>query len=293
MTNLNLLRDLDDAGATPEKKRKRTPRAPESGSPGILLVVLLLLLLGGGTAVYLVKPEWLGLPPAAHSAAETARIAAKEEVQQALWQAASRKIEAGQTQAAEWFELLRITLPDPQVTNYALTLVSFTPPGEFILRGTAASMETASLIQEALVLFPGMDLRQSRARPADAPRRGYDILFTGALEPAPADTAAPRQRVRPAQELEAELQRLLATAAEAGLALAAPDSATVVPSGTLRLHTWRVAGVADSAAIPALARFLETGREHATAFGIRRVTLEVREGLQTVFLDIMAYSAQE
>lgn len=292
MTNLNLLRGLEDAndpGAPAGKRRKRAPRTPESGSPAVLLVVLLVLLLGGGLAVYFAKPEWLGLPAGARSTG-AARLQAEEAARQTLWRGASRQIDASQAQASAWFEWLRTTLPDPHETEYAFTLVAFTPPGEFVLRGTAGSMDAASVIQEALALLPGMNLRQSRARPSDAPRRGYDILFTGALEAPTADTAAPRMRVLPAAELDGALRRLVETAAASGVALTTPDTAMETTSGTLRLLSWRLAGVADSAGIPALARVLETERMRGSPLGVRRVMLETRDGLQAVFLDIMAYA---
>ncbi len=317
MMRIDLLRSLPPSpDATPP------PKPPSGGALKSLGLVVLVLVLAG-SAILVAKPEWVpaswvttwrsvmqGGVVTEQAHADSLRRAQAVAVQ------ASHQIEARQTAVIEWLyqlELLRPAPPSPSPSHRSLrggtrdpfssdapvsfTTSTFTASGEFLLEGRAASAEALSALQEALVLIPGMDLRESDASEVAGSRDpAFDFRFAGSLA-APlsgggdvsegvsenkgdtgegtenpdgigealesAGAAAVRNRVGEAATLSAELDSFLRTAAERGLDFAPPPEARVARAGSLRAHAWLLRGEmtvrspADSSAPAALTSLRE------------------------------------
>lgn len=302
MLRLNLLRELSAEG------RNTPPPPPYSGVLRRSLTALLGLLLVGALLTFVAQPKWLHGPgsplsplyplfPAERAKAAKAREAARRDSLQrveALLVEASRRVAAEQEQAGAWLDQLETVLPANGA--HVFSLASFTAPGSFLLRGTAASAEALSALQESLVLFPGMDLRQSDAGELPAPggsaakSTGIPFAFSGTVNLDPTDTLEPRNRVLSSAMLDTELGEMIRSASSAGISLTAPQPGAVSRSGVLRLHPFRLSGTCDSAGFSAVSQWLAAERERASAFGIQRLVLSQRGVQKSVFLDILAFT---
>jgi hypothetical protein len=315
MLRLNLLRDLptEDSG---------TPKPPSySGFLRRLATALLVVLLAGALFVFLTQPSWLHLSdspwsklydyfPAkrkqAAAALETARQDSLRRVE-TFREAASRKVQTNQDLVAAWLEQLESVLPAGEIRNVSngrrassalnFSLAAFTPPEAFLLRGTAPTEEVLSALQETLVLFPGMDLRESAAGNSDeadpasagAPA-GIPFVFSGTVQLEAGDSVPVSNRVVSLDELQFELNALSRSALSAGITLTAPQESAVSRSGPLRLHPYRVSGSCDSAGFSAVAVWLAAERARNSAFGIQRLALSQRGPQNLIFLDILAFT---
>jgi hypothetical protein len=290
MLRLNLLRDM--APAAPENPR---PLRPPRRAPLILLGLLAI----GGAGLYLAKSQNFdpGGMLAALGGDKAAREAARaDSLRRAtvLRAEASRLTAERQVLAIEWLHQLEAALP-PDSGEYVVTLSSFTPPGEFLLRGTARNSEVLATLQEALVLLPGMDLRQSQADEIEGdPAGSFSFLFAGSLDLGQAEEASdsmpPMDRVRSAEQLDENLASWLRSAAPAGVAFSPPEAGGETVAGTLRIHSWRLRGSCDSVGFGAVRALLEDQHIQGSPFGLRRITLENRGGRKTAILDIMAFT---
>lgn len=298
MLRLDLLRDLDrdpNAG-TENTKASGAPEAPKpegSGAGRRVLLVLAILLVAGAGLLYLSRSHRLevdldlfGGKRRAVAGAEAARADSLQA--ETVRAKASRAVDEGLALSIEWLNQLE-TLP---AENRAWTLAfsSFTSPNRFVLKGSARTAESISAVQEALVLFPGADLTESRADAYAAPGSGYAFAFSGDVSLVPQDSVPAVDRTLPASRLDAELDSLRNTALAAGIRLDAPQPGAVSAGGGLEARSYRISGNCDSVGVSAIRTLLETEQRRGSPFGVRRVTLENREGRQTVFLDIMAFT---
>lgn len=310
MLRINLLRELPPSSFSPgvpsasasSSAGSARPAPGGNGGTGTLrrvLLTLLGLLVLGAVALYLAKPPWLNLEgiPGLDGGRDAARADSLRRVE-ALRAEASQLVAQRQSLAIEWLDQIEAALPPvdaahPATTATVVTLSSFTASGAFVLRGTVATAEELSALQEALVLIPGMDLKESRADELESPQTGFSFAFTGTVA-LPVDTMpVSRDRVIPAGELERHLTALKEAAALAGVEFTAPQAGGAISSGILRLQSYRLAGsfvTPDSNAISALRNILADERHRGSPFGVQRVTMENREGRKTVSLDIMAFT---
>jgi hypothetical protein len=315
MLRLNLLRDL------PAENSGSPKPPPYSGLLRRLATALLVLLLAGALLVFLTQPTWLHLPgspwsklydyfPAKRKQAAAALEATRQDSLrrvETFSAAASRTVQTNQTLAAAWLEQLESVLPITEAQNapnarnvqkarspHIFSLAAFTPPGTFLLRGTAATEEALSTLQETLVLFPGMELLESQsgeAQPASAATEpGIPFLFSGTVQLDENDTVPVSNRVVTLAELQFELNALSRSALSAGISLTTPQEGAVSPSGPLRLHPFRVSGSCDSAGFSAIAVWLAAERARNSAFGIQRIALSQRGPQNLIFLDILAFT---
>jgi hypothetical protein len=294
MLRLNLLRTLTPSPPGPGQSGDTESVETAPGPLRPVLLILLGLLVLGAVSLYLAKPAWLNLDALSGIGARTeaARADSLRRVE-TLRADASRLVAHRQSLAIEWLDQLEATVP---MGTHApiMTLSSFTASGAFILRGTAGTAEVLSALQEALVLIPGMDLRESRAEELGETRRtGFSFVFSGSVT-LPPDTSSPAgNRVIPAEDLEKHLTVLVESAALEGLDFSQPEAGTVIASGILRLHPYRLSGsfkAPDSAAFSVLRSVLTGERHRGSPFGVQRVTMENRSGQRTVSLDIMAFT---
>jgi hypothetical protein len=307
MLRVNLLRDLPSSPPPSGSARQEVPATSAQGNEGAgtlrpVLLTLLGLLVLGAVALFLARPPWLnleGLSGFSDGAAnrDTARADSLRQIE-ALHADASRLVILRQSLAIEWLDQIEAALPPenaaPGSTGATVvTLSSFTTSGAFVLRGAVATAEELSALQEALVLIPGMDLRESRADELETPRSGFSFAFTGTVILPVDTTPLPGNRVIPVGELERHLTLLIEAAALEGVEFNAPRTGATVASGILRLQSYRLTGsfvTADSNSISALRNILAGERHRGSPFGVQRVTMENREGRKTVSLDIMAFT---
>ncbi len=348
MMRVDLLRSLPPT---------RTPAAPAPGpGPGKRLLAVLLLLVLAGLAIWLARPEWVSGRVAAawHSLTSGGEQARADSLQRAdaVARQASRQIDARQAAVIEWLYHLELLQPEPPVASGAgattkavpvspgsstssilstapvsFTYSTFTASGEFLLEGRAASAEALSALQEALVLIPGMDLRESHAVEAEGSRGpAFDFRFAGFVTFTPVEDGGPIEamdtgattrsagspvtapvtgqalapvagnRVADAAALPARLEGFLRAAGARGLRFAAPEAGPVTRAGALQAHPWRVRGdfegpdATGRSALVSLRDLLEHERHDGSPFAIQRVTLNSRHADLMVFLDILALS---
>jgi hypothetical protein len=294
MLRLDFLRDLGGdlhasaKQAPPAVAPARKPAPRGSGAGRRALAVLLILLVAGGAALYITRPRAFdfALDFGGRRAAEAARADSLRS--EALRMKASRAVDEGLALSVEWLDQLE-TLPLGD-SGWTLTLSSFTPPGRFVLKGSARREEAISAVQEALVLFPGADVSESRADRYAAPESGYAFAFSGSVSLSPEDSLPPVDRTIPAGRLDVELATLRDAAMAAGIQLAPPEPGAASPGSGLEARAYRLSGTCDSAGLGRIRTLLEGERHRGSPFGVRRVTLENRDGRQTVFLDIMAFT---
>lgn len=290
MLRLNLLRDL-------QAEDQAAPAPARSGLPRRLAAALLVLLAVGAILLFVAQPRWLRLDasrlPALFTgvdakAVEAARADSLRRLE-VLRAEASRRVAVNQSLAAAWLEQLETVLPASGEPVFSLA--SFTPPGEFLLRGTAPSEEAISVLQEALVLFPGMDLRQSEIGEAGTDGKpGLPFAFSGSVALAGEDSLPASDRILSLARLDAEIEEMRRSALSAGITLAPPEAAKTGGSGALRMHLFRVSGSCDSTGFSAVLTFVEQERQRKSPFGIQRVILTQRDSQKLVFLDIMTFS---
>lgn len=338
MMRLDLLRSL------PPTRPPSAP-APKPGRKAWMLALLSLLVLAA-LAFWLARPEWVsGRASAAWqsltSGGERARADSVQSAD-ALARQASRQIDARQAAVIEWLYQLELLQPEPSAPSapgatekaapawsasaVSFTYSTFTASGEFLLEGRAASAEALSALQEAMVLIPGMNLRDSHADEVEG-RGGsaFDFRFAGvvtftpledngsspatdtvtATEPGPAGTppvpgealaSVAGNRVVDAAALPARLDGFLRAAGARGVRFAAPEAGPVTRAGALRAHLWKVRGgfedpeTTERSALTSLRSLLEHERHEGSPFAIQRITLNGRHAQQVVFLDILALS---
>ncbi len=311
MLRLNLLRELSG------NSQGTLPPPPYSGLLRRMLTALLGLLLAGALLTFVAQPKWLHFPgtplsplypifPAERAkVAEALEVARQDSVRrvEALQSEASRRVAVEQEQVGAWLDQLETVLPAARTNpTHTFTLTSFTAPGSFVLRGTAVSAEALSALQESLILFPGMDLRQSvgdateesgpqEALPAGVRKAsGIPFLFEGTVNLAPSDSTPPKNRVLSAEMLDTELEEMIRSASSVGITLTPPQAGAVSRTGVLRLHPFRLSGTCDSAGFSAVSQWLAAERERASSFGIQRLVLSQRDARRLVFLDILAFT---
>ncbi len=278
MLRLDLLRDL---GPAPKAKK------PGSGAARRALIAALVLLVAGAALLLLARPEWRD--PSQWPSLVRGNAAAKADSLrrlEALRGAASRSIDASLGLASAWLDQFE-TLP-PENDGWTLGLASFTPPDRFLIRGVAHSGEVLSALQEALVLFPGADLKASTAEKLAGAADAHAFEFSGTVR-LEADSAFGADRTVPSALLPAALDSLAAAAAAHGIALATPAPRSAAERGGLELRAYRAAGTCDSAGFEGLRNFLAYQRLKGAPFGIQRMILERRKQRTAVFLDIMAF----
>lgn len=346
MMRVDLLRSL------PPSPLGSPPKRRAGGSLKVFVVILVVLgfLLGAGAVIWRVKPGWIPAPVAtawdslANGGASAQRAHADSlRRAEAVALRASRQIEARQAAVIEWLyqlELLQSARsasppaargphgsqePPEQTRHVTLVASTFTASGEFVLEGRAASAEALSALQEAMVLIPGMDLRESEATEVAGSRDpAFDFRFAGsihdgtpageratdgsAVDPNPDDSVgveradstknvlpAGGMRLAEAATVNARLEAFVQSATERGVAFAPPSGPGATSrAGALQAHFWTLRGVVtpppDAAVSPltVLRELLEHERHHASPFAIQRITVNERRGQTMVFLDILA-----
>lgn len=327
MMRVNLLRPLPPNTENGSAAPRREPRGGGPLKPALL--VLLLLGAAGALVVGLTKPEWLKPERLAHLWNRAGREEAESlRRAQAVAAQASRLVDARQEAAIEWLYQLELLQPDGEPARGAaaeppvtLTLATFTASGEFLIAGTAVSAGALSAVQEALVLVPGMDLRESRALEiAGTAGPAFDFRFTGRLDaerpahaagdngaavtdsaiapdtaagpPAPVAEAPPvlRNRVIDSAAVTAQRDTLLHAASAKGFTFAPAKAAAPVRSGALTARGWKMKGAfaGTENVFTALREVLELERHRGSPFAIQRITVEQAGDQKTVFLDILA-----
>ncbi|HEX2612555.1 MAG TPA: hypothetical protein VHO02_03060 [Fibrobacteria bacterium] len=281
----DMARDLDPARKPATPAPRRSPEG--SGAGKRALGVLLVLMIAGGVALYITRPRLFDFVDfGGKRAAEVARADSLRT--QALHMKASRAVDEGLALSIEWLNQLE-TLPLGD-SAWALTLSSFTPPGRFVLKGSARKEETISAVQEALVLFPGADVTESRADRYAAPESGYAFAFSGSVTLSPEDSLPPVDRTIAVDRVDAELTSLRDAATAAGILFATPEPGAAAPGSGLEARAYHLSGTCDSAGLAGIRTLLEGERRRGSPFGVRRLTLENRDGHRAVFLDIMAFT---
>jgi hypothetical protein len=321
MMRVNLLRGL------PPKEGVTPPPPPPEGAPlKRALSVLLVLLVASAVTLWLAKPEWIHLQRVS-SLWESDKAAHADSLHHAqlVHHKASQLIEARQTEAIEWLSNLEALTADLHGAGaVTLTTATYTAAGEFVFEGFAPSAEALSALQEALVLIPGLDLRQSRATEIAARGSiGFNFHFAGRMLPeneridtTASDTAIAiqdsvqtpvRNRVVPSGSLALHLDTLARAAEGLGIVLAAPLRGDTSRQGALTLNSWRLKGglTSDSSTVSTTAQdsvlapsspfaevreLLEQERFRGSPFAIQRITLSEKNGQWVVFLDILALS---
>jgi hypothetical protein len=309
MLRLNLLRDLDASRSAstsaPRASQAPGPDAPKERSGGAgrrILAALAILILAGAGLFYLANRERIddALDIGGKRTARLKQEAARADSLRALAvrAKASAAVDEALALSVAWLDQLETLpladsargkpskrgAPAPSVSAVS----SFTPPDRFLLKGAAKSVEWVSAIQEALVLLPGADLRESATEKTADGLQAY--AFSGSLALEPGDSLPAVDRTRPATRLAEELDGLRAAALAAGVTLADPEQGPVTTGGGLEARSYRIAGICDSAGLGGVRSFLDAERRRGSPFGIRRLTLDQRDGHQTVILDIMAFS---
>jgi hypothetical protein len=318
MLRMNLLRDLAPSASAKSKTAARKahkvdrddePRLPRTGIARRVFMLLVLAVVVAGVVSMLMYPEqtktrgmalWTQFTDPEAPARARADSLQRVEV---LRMAASRRVAQSQSQAIAWLRELETVLPPdsvaprqarrhatPVTPDYTFSLASFTPPQTFILRGNARSLETLAGLQEALVLFPGIELRQSQSQEAEDARAGLKFAFSGTVALEEDDSIPSTNHVLPASRLDAELGLLTESAAALGIRFAPPGPGVTSRAGALRIHTHRLSASCDSVGFTAISTWLEGERYRGSPLGIQRVTLVQEGNEKTVFLDIMAFS---
>jgi|GEM_PF-5577431 len=310
MIRIDLLRDL---ASIPEASAPGAP-PPGQGPLKRAAYALLALLVLGAVGLWLAKPEWMDVQKVTsfwkrHDAAREDSVHALR-----LRAKASRLVDARQAGVIEWLATLEGLTADPhQAGAVAFTKATFTAAGDFALEGLAPSAEALSALQEAMVLVPGLDLKQSRATeiPGRAPV-SFAFSFAGHIAPDSLATdtlAAPlANRVGARAALAAQLDTLVAAGAGLGITFATPRAGETGRQGALNLDTWRLKGLiappgpvneADSGQVTAttpsspwgtLRALWERERHRGSPFAIQRITLATQDSQNVVFLDILALS---
>ncbi len=286
MLRLDLLRDL--RAGTPKKPGK--PERPGSGPARRAMLAGLILLLVGAGLLFLSRPQWprwteLPAVPGFLGGNAKAKADSLRRVE-ALRDAASRSIDASLGLSTAWLDQFE-TLP-LENDAWTMSVSSFTPPDRFLLRGTARSGEALSAIQEALILFPGANLKVSSADKLEDAADAYAFEFSGTVRLEP-DSAFAGDRTLPAAGIAGALDSLMASAATHGITLAPPATGSATQGGGLELRTFRATGSCDSSGISGIRSFFVHQRLTRAPFGIRRMVLEKRGERMAVFLDIMTF----
>lgn len=318
MIRIDLLRDLTSKAET------NTPPQPPPGYGPLkrAAYALLTLLVLSAVGLWLAKPEWMNVQRVT-SLWTLGDKAQQDSLQaQSLRAKASRLVDARQVGAIEWLAILENLATDPhQAGSVVFTQSSFTAAGDFALEGIAPSAEALSALQEAMVLVPGLDLKESRA--AEIPGRA-PVAFTfsfagrvapdslaGATAPAPQDTvtATVANRVMSRTALKAHMDTLVSAGAGLGITFASPRTKDAGRQGALTLNSWRLkglvsvpvvsgAGSTDSTVTSpvslspwsALRTLWEQERHRGSPFAIQRITLATQDSQNVVFLDILTLS---
>ncbi|HLU70132.1 MAG TPA: hypothetical protein VKZ88_05130 [Fibrobacteria bacterium] len=343
MMRLDLLRTLPSSTDTSPHPPKRPVRGRRTrGTRGAVSLIVAVLVLGIGGALWLAQPDGVrsayltalsDLWKDATSGEDVARAEAARRAEAVALQA-SRQIEARQTAVIEWLYQLELLqpahgpedatarVPHSRKAPVSLTTSTFTASGEFLLEGTAASAEDLSALQEAMVLIPGMDLRESRAHEiAGSAGPAFTFRFAGSATPdafglvadgadgagsangpdsadsVPAAATVPVQnRVVDTAALAAHQDMFLrAAAAHALMFTPLPEADAVTQAGALQAHRWKLRGIRESAAeaagpstLTAVRELLEHERHRGSPLAIQRITVSERRGHIMVFLDILA-----
>ncbi len=166
--------------------------------------------------------------------------------------------------------------------------VVFTAPGEFYVRGLAATEEDLQRFQAALTALPGATIRKNQSRPVGAAKTAREFSFLGKVDYPVAEAARPENRVVTRDQLAAALKGFSGTAKEAGVSLQDPKLQKSTSVGGFERMLYKAEARGDYAHLQA---FLEKIRDAQSSVGVLRLALEARGDEKMIAsLDLLVYA---